>query len=76
MTREPVGVCAAITLELSSSMLSRKVGPALAAGCTVVIKPASQTPYSGLVWGALAEMAGFPRVVNVVTGSAREIGAS
>ncbi|WP_116652643.1 NAD-dependent succinate-semialdehyde dehydrogenase [Pelagibacterium sediminicola] len=76
VTREPVGVCAAITpWNFPSSMLSRKVGPALAAGCTVVIKPASQTPYSGLVWGALAEMAGFPKgVVNVVTGSAREIG--
>jgi succinate-semialdehyde dehydrogenase / glutarate-semialdehyde dehydrogenase len=76
VTREPVGVCAAITpWNFPSSMLSRKVGPALAAGCTVVIKPASQTPYSGLAWGALAEMAGLPKgVVNVVTGSAREIG--
>jgi succinate-semialdehyde dehydrogenase/glutarate-semialdehyde dehydrogenase len=74
---EPVGVCAAITpWNFPSSMLSRKVGPAIAAGCTVVIKPASQTPYSGLAWGALAEMAGIPKgVVNVVTGSAREIGA-
>ncbi len=76
VTREPAGVCAAITpWNFPSSMLSRKVGPAIAAGCTVVIKPASQTPYSGLAWGALAEMAGLPKgVVNVVTGSAREIG--
>ena len=76
VTKEPVGVCAAITpWNFPSSMLSRKVGPAIAAGCTVVIKPASQTPYSGLAWGALAEMAGLPKgVVNVVTGSAGEIG--
>jgi succinate-semialdehyde dehydrogenase/glutarate-semialdehyde dehydrogenase len=56
-------------------MLSRKIAPALAAGCTAVVKPASQTPYSGLAWGALCEEAGFPKgVVNVVTGSAGEIG--
>ncbi|MBL8582307.1 MAG: NAD-dependent succinate-semialdehyde dehydrogenase, partial [Rhizobiaceae bacterium] len=58
-----------------SSMLSRKIGPALAAGCTAVVKPASQTPYSGLAWGALCEEVGFPKgVINVVTGSAGEIG--
>ena len=56
-------------------MIASKLGPALAAGCTIVIKPAAQTPYSGLAWGALAEMAGVPAgVVNVLTGSAREIG--
>lgn len=56
-------------------MLARKIGPALAAGCTAVVKPASQTPYSGLAWGALAEEVGFPKgVVNIVTGSAAEIG--
>jgi succinate-semialdehyde dehydrogenase/glutarate-semialdehyde dehydrogenase len=56
-------------------MIARKLGPALAAGCTIVIKPAIQTPYSGLAWGALCEMAGIPAgVVNVLTGSAREIG--
>jgi succinate-semialdehyde dehydrogenase/glutarate-semialdehyde dehydrogenase len=56
-------------------MLARKLGPALAAGCTAVVKPASQTPYSGLAWGALAEEVGFPKgVVNILTGSASEIG--
>jgi succinate-semialdehyde dehydrogenase/glutarate-semialdehyde dehydrogenase len=76
VTKEPTGVVAAITpWNFPSSMLSRKLAPALAAGCTTVVKPASQTPYSGLVWGALCEDAGFPKgVVNVVTGSAAEIG--
>ncbi|MCY0093815.1 NAD-dependent succinate-semialdehyde dehydrogenase [Hoeflea ulvae] len=75
-TRHPVGVVAAITpWNFPSSMLARKIGPALAAGCTVVVKPASATPLSGLAWGHLAELAGFPSgVVNVLTGSAREIG--
>ncbi len=77
VTREPVGVVAAITpWNFPSSMLARKIGPALAAGCTAVVKPASQTPYSGLAWGALAEEAGIPAgVINIVTGSASEIGA-
>lgn len=76
VTREPVGVIAAITpWNFPSSMLARKIGPAIAAGCTSVVKPASQTPYSGLAWGALAEEVGVPAgVVNVVTGSAAEIG--
>lgn len=76
VTKEPVGVIAAITpWNFPSSMLARKIGPALAAGCTTVIKPASQTPYSGIAWGVLAEEAGIPAgVVNVVTGSARQIG--
>jgi succinate-semialdehyde dehydrogenase/glutarate-semialdehyde dehydrogenase len=76
VTREPVGVIAAITpWNFPSSMLARKLGPALAAGCTAVVKPASQTPYSGLAWGVLCEEAGFPKgVVNIVTGSASEIG--
>jgi succinate-semialdehyde dehydrogenase/glutarate-semialdehyde dehydrogenase len=75
-TRHPVGVVAAITpWNFPSSMLARKIGPALAAGCTVVVKPASATPLSGLAWGLLAEQAGFPPgVVNILTGSAREIG--
>ena len=75
-TRHPVGVVAAITpWNFPSSMLARKLGPALAAGCTVVVKPASATPLSGLVWGHLCELAGFPKgVVNILTGSAREIG--
>jgi succinate-semialdehyde dehydrogenase/glutarate-semialdehyde dehydrogenase len=76
VTKEPTGVIAAITpWNFPSSMLSRKLAPALAAGCTTVVKPASQTPYSGLAWGALCEEAGFPAgVVNIVTGSAGEIG--
>jgi len=76
VTREPVGVIAAITpWNFPSSMLSRKLGPAIAAGCTAVVKPASQTPYSGLAWGALAEEVGIPAgVINIVTGSAGEIG--
>ena len=77
VTREPVGVIAAITpWNFPSSMLARKIGPAIAAGCTTVVKPASQTPYSGLAWGALCEEAGIPAgVVNIVTGAAAEIGA-
>ncbi|WP_311028588.1 NAD-dependent succinate-semialdehyde dehydrogenase [Mesorhizobium koreense] len=76
VNREPVGVIAAITpWNFPSSMLARKIGPALAAGCTTVVKPASQTPYSGLAWGALCEEVGIPKgVVNIVTGSAGEIG--
>ena len=76
VTKEATGVVAAITpWNFPSSMLSRKIAPALAAGCTAVIKPASQTPYSGLAWGALCEEAGFPKgAVNIVTGSAAEIG--
>jgi len=75
-TRHPVGVVAAITpWNFPSSMLARKLGPALAAGCTTIVKPASATPLSGLVWGHLAEQCGFPRgTVNVLTGSARLIG--
>ncbi|MEM1283966.1 MAG: NAD-dependent succinate-semialdehyde dehydrogenase [Pseudomonadota bacterium] len=75
-TRHPVGVVAAITpWNFPSSMLARKLGPALAAGCTVIVKPATATPLSGLVWGHLAEACGFPKgVVNVLTGSARAIG--
>ncbi|MDR7032821.1 NAD-dependent succinate-semialdehyde dehydrogenase [Mesorhizobium sp. BE184] len=76
VTKEPVGVIAAITpWNFPSSMLARKLGPALAAGCTAVVKPATQTPYSGLAWGALVEEVGFPKgVVNIVTGAAGEIG--
>ncbi len=76
VTREPTGVIAAITpWNFPSSMLARKLAPALAAGCTTVVKPASQTPYSGLAWGALCEEVGFPKgAVNIVTGAASEIG--
>ncbi|MFG1347153.1 NAD-dependent succinate-semialdehyde dehydrogenase [Xanthobacter autotrophicus DSM 431] len=77
VTKEPVGVCAAVTpWNFPSSMLSRKIGAALAAGCTVVCKPSELTPYSGLAWGVLAEMAGIPAgVVNIVVGDAPAIGA-
>jgi succinate-semialdehyde dehydrogenase/glutarate-semialdehyde dehydrogenase len=76
VTKEPVGVIAAITpWNFPSSMLARKIGPALASGCTAVVKPATQTPYSGLVWGSLCEEVGIPKgVVNILTGSATEIG--
>lgn len=77
VTKEPVGVCAAITpWNFPSSMITRKVGAALAAGCAIVIKPATQTPYSAFALAALAEEAGVPAgVVSVLTGSASAIGA-
>lgn len=73
--RQPVGVCAAITpWNFPNAMLGRKLGPALAVGCTMVVKPASQTPYSALAMALLAERAGIPAgVINVVTGSAQAI---
>jgi succinate-semialdehyde dehydrogenase / glutarate-semialdehyde dehydrogenase len=76
VTKEPVGVVAAITpWNFPSSMIARKLGPALAAGCTIVIKPAPQTPLSALAWGVLCEQAGIPAgVVNIVTGDAQAIG--
>jgi succinate-semialdehyde dehydrogenase/glutarate-semialdehyde dehydrogenase len=74
--KEPVGVVACITpWNFPLAMITRKVGPALAAGCTVVLKPASQTPFSALALAELAERAGVPAgVFNVVTGPAAEIG--
>jgi succinate-semialdehyde dehydrogenase / glutarate-semialdehyde dehydrogenase len=74
--KEPVGVCAAITpWNFPLAMITRKAGPALAAGCTLVLKPAAQTPYSALALAALAVEAGLPPgVFNVVTGDAGEIG--
>jgi succinate-semialdehyde dehydrogenase/glutarate-semialdehyde dehydrogenase len=70
--KQPVGVCAAITpWNFPSAMITRKVAPALAAGCPVVVKPAEQTPLSALALAELAQRAGFPAgVFNVVTGSA------
>ncbi len=67
--REPVGVCAAITpWNFPNAMITRKVAPALAAGCPVVIKPAPATPFSALALAELAERAGFPEgVINIVT---------
>jgi succinate-semialdehyde dehydrogenase / glutarate-semialdehyde dehydrogenase len=75
--KQPIGVCVAITpWNFPSAMLTRKAGPALAAGCTMVLKPASQTPYSALALCELAERAGVPKgVLSCVTGSAQEIGA-
>jgi succinate-semialdehyde dehydrogenase/glutarate-semialdehyde dehydrogenase len=74
--KEPVGVCAAITpWNFPAAMITRKAGPALAAGCPMVVKPASQTPYSALALAELAERAGVPKgVFSVVTGSATAIG--
>ena len=74
--KQPIGVVACITpWNFPLAMITRKAGPALAAGCTVVIKPASQTPFSALALAELAERAGVPKgVLNVITGSAAEIG--
>jgi succinate-semialdehyde dehydrogenase/glutarate-semialdehyde dehydrogenase len=74
--KQPIGVCAAITpWNFPAAMITRKVGPALAAGCTMVLKPASQTPYSALALCVLAERAGVPAgVFSCVTGSATAIG--
>ena len=72
VVRQPIGVCAAITpWNFPAAMITRKVAPALAAGCTVVVKPAEQTPLTALALAELAQRAGFPPgVFNVVTGSA------
>jgi succinate-semialdehyde dehydrogenase / glutarate-semialdehyde dehydrogenase len=74
--KQPVGVCAAITpWNFPAAMITRKVGPALAAGCTMVSKPASATPFSALALAELAERAGVPKgVFSVVTGSAKAVG--
>ena len=75
--KQPIGVCGLITpWNFPAAMITRKAAPALAAGCTVVIKPATQTPYSALALAELAERAGVPKgVINILTGSASEIGA-
>ncbi|MDY7546083.1 NADP-dependent succinate-semialdehyde dehydrogenase [Glaciimonas sp. CA11.2] len=75
--KEPIGVCAAITpWNFPAAMITRKVGPALAAGCPMVLKPAESTPFSALALAVLAERAGVPAgVFSVVTGAARVIGA-
>ncbi|MGH6631379.1 MAG: aldehyde dehydrogenase family protein, partial [Burkholderiales bacterium] len=74
--KQPIGVCAAVTpWNFPNAMITRKAGPALAAGCTMVIKPASMTPYSALALCELAERAGIPKgVLSVVTGTAGPIG--
>ncbi|AYN13513.1 succinate-semialdehyde dehydrogenase (NADP(+)) [Pseudomonas putida] len=76
VTKEPIGVCAAITpWNFPAAMITRKAAPALAAGCTLVLKPASQTPFSALALCVLAERAGIPAgVLSVVTGDSAAIG--
>jgi succinate-semialdehyde dehydrogenase/glutarate-semialdehyde dehydrogenase len=74
--KEPVGVCAAITpWNFPNAMITRKVAPALAAGCTIVLKPSELTPFSALALAVLAERCGFPAgVINIVTGQPGPIG--
>src|SRR3954447_25392429 len=74
--KQPIGVCALITpWNFPNAMITRKAGPALAAGCTVVIKPAGQTPFSALALAELAERAGIPKgVINILTGDSKAIG--
>jgi succinate-semialdehyde dehydrogenase/glutarate-semialdehyde dehydrogenase len=75
--KQPIGVSALITpWNFPNAMITRKAGPALAAGCTVVIKPAGQTPYSALAMAELGSRAGIPKgVLNVITGDSKAIGA-
>ncbi|MEH5224666.1 NAD-dependent succinate-semialdehyde dehydrogenase [Klebsiella variicola] len=74
--RQPVGVCAAITpWNFPAAMITRKVAPALAAGCTMVLKPAEQTPFTALALAELSQRAGFPAgVFQVITGQAQQVG--
>lgn len=74
--KQPVGVVAAITpWNFPAAMITRKVAPALAAGCTAIVKPAEQTPLTALKLAETAERAGFPKgVINVITGDAKQIG--
>jgi succinate-semialdehyde dehydrogenase/glutarate-semialdehyde dehydrogenase len=74
--KQPIGVSALITpWNFPNAMITRKAGPALAAGCTVVVKPAGQTPYSALAIAELGERAGIPKgVLNVITGDSKAIG--
>src|SRR3954465_602345 len=74
--KQPIGVCALITpWNFPNAMITRKAGPARAAGCTVVIKPAGQTPFSALALAELAERAGIPKgVINILTGDSKAIG--
>ncbi len=71
VTKEPIGVCGLITpWNFPNAMITRKIGPALAAGCTVVLKPAAETPYSALAIAELADRVGIPKgVINVITSS-------
>jgi succinate-semialdehyde dehydrogenase/glutarate-semialdehyde dehydrogenase len=74
--KEPIGVCAAITpWNFPNAMITRKIAPALAAGCTIVLKPSELTPFSALALAVLAERVGFPPgVINIVTGQPGPIG--
>jgi succinate-semialdehyde dehydrogenase/glutarate-semialdehyde dehydrogenase len=76
VTREPIGVCAAITpWNFPAAMITRKVGPALAAGCPIIVKPAELTPFSAFAMAVLAERAGVPKgVFSVITGDSKAIG--
>jgi succinate-semialdehyde dehydrogenase/glutarate-semialdehyde dehydrogenase len=76
VVKEPIGVCCAITpWNFPAAMITRKAAPAFAAGCAMVVKPASQTPFTALALAVLAERAGLPKgLLSVVTGSAAEIG--
>lgn len=76
VTKEPIGVCAAITpWNFPAAMITRKVGPALAAGCPIVVKPAELTPFSALALAVLGERAGLPKgVLGVLTGDSKAIG--
>jgi len=75
--KQPIGVVGAITpWNFPTAMITRKCAPALAAGCTIIIKPASETPFSALALAVLAEEAGIPPgVINIITGNAKQIGA-
>ncbi|CAG4895142.1 NAD-dependent succinate-semialdehyde dehydrogenase [Paraburkholderia saeva] len=77
VTKEPIGVCAAITpWNFPAAMITRKVGPALAAGCPIIVKPAEATPLSAFALAVLAERAGVPAgIFNVLTGDPKTIGA-
>ena len=74
--KQPIGVCAAITpWNFPAAMITRKVAPALAAGCTMIVKPATQTPFSALALAQLAKQAGIPKgVLQIVTGRSQDIG--
>lgn len=76
VTKEPIGVCAAITpWNFPNAMITRKIAPAIAAGCTIVVRPASQTPLSAFAIAELADRAGIPKgVLNIITGDPFEIG--
>jgi succinate-semialdehyde dehydrogenase/glutarate-semialdehyde dehydrogenase len=76
VTKEPIGACAAITpWNFPAAMITRKVGPALAAGCPIVVKPAEATPFTALALAVLAERAGVPKgVLSIVTGDPKAIG--